>query len=204
MDIGDMLGRQGFRFIFVVFKHGARFHNEALDQACAYFNDSYPAKKMVALTALEYNTWKDKTAILEEKEAEENGIDIHAGMDETSRMLFNRPELVNEGYKTAVPFTVRRWDDFVQVTENKNWKGYYGSPRLASKERGEIIMKRLTHNLSELAIKIIGGFDHSKLQRVSDSKPNSSDIKLDSTIKRLSEDQDRQQNEWLRKKGIKD
>jgi creatinine amidohydrolase len=197
MDIGDMLGNQGFKFIFVVFKHGAALHNRALNQASDYFNDTYNGK-MVALTALQYDTWKGAMPKLTPEQLTENGIDIHSGMDETSRMLFNKPMLVDAGYKNALPFPVKSWEDFTAVTQSKEWQGYYGSPRLASAESGELIMNKFSHNLSELAINIIRGYDYTKLPKSGGRSTHLSDRNQDDTINKLAEEFESRQNAWIK------
>jgi creatinine amidohydrolase len=197
MDIADMLGRQGFKWIFVIFKHGDKEHNEVLNQACDYFAESYDGK-MVTLTALEYDTWKGKLPPLSPGQIAENGIDIHAGMDETSRMLFNFPSLVKSNYVNATPMPAQSWNDFPRLTESAAWKGYYGSPRLATKEYGQSIMNKFSHNLSELAIKIISGYDHRQLKKLGE-KTNAAER---GTVTSLTDEIDLKQKKWLKKKGI--
>jgi creatinine amidohydrolase len=204
MDIADMLGSQGFKWIFVVFKHGALSHNRALNQASDYFNDQYLGK-MVNLTAFQYDTWKVKSIQLTPEEMTENGIDLHAGRDETSRMLFNQPSLVNPKYKNAVPFPAQTMDDIIKITSSAAWQGYYGSPRLASVQFGKETMDKFTHNCTELAIKILNGFDYKSLIRVGDSDP--SDLatqKSELTTKELSTELESRQKNWMDKKGIKE
>jgi creatinine amidohydrolase len=196
MDIADMLGGQGFKWIFVVFKHGDSDHNLVLNQACDYFNDSYKGK-MITLTAVEYDTWQGRLPAQSSAQSLENGIDIHAGMDETSRMLFNVPTLVKSDYIKARPMPAHSWDDFPVLTRSADWQGYYGSPRLATKEFGEIIMNKFSHNLSELAIKIISGFDPASLPRVGERSKGTP-----GAIRELTSDIDIQQKRWLKAKGI--
>ena len=49
MDLATELGEQGFRWIFVVHLHGGSAHNQALNQASDYFEDTYKGH-MVNLT----------------------------------------------------------------------------------------------------------------------------------------------------------
>jgi creatinine amidohydrolase len=196
MDIADMLGAQGFKWIFIIFKHGDADHNQVLNQACDYFNDNYEGK-MIALTALEYDTWTGPVPTLTPEQAAENGLDIHAGMNETSRMLHNNPELVKENYTSAKPLPAKTWTDFPKLTQSVNWPGYYGSPRLATREYGEMIMNKLSHNLSDLALKIISGSDPRQFKKLGDEsiqRPRVSEL-----VKEI----DLRQQLWLKKNGIK-
>lgn len=98
MDLATELGEQGFRRIFVMHGHGAPFHNLMLDQAGDYFRDTYSGR-MVNLHGLEprpEQLSKLKLAPpnlnLSELENRENGsFDVHAGLDETSRLIFFAP-----------------------------------------------------------------------------------------------------------------
>lgn len=49
MDLATELGEQGFRWIFVVHLHGGAPHNQALNQASEYFEDTQKGN-MVNLT----------------------------------------------------------------------------------------------------------------------------------------------------------
>ena len=204
MDIGDMLAIQGFNWIFIVARHGAPLHSVVQNQACDYINENY-GTKMVSLSSLEYSTWRGEEVTLTENEKSENGIDIHAGMDETSRMLYVAPELVNPEFADATATTVTSWDDFENIINQKDWKGYFGSPRLASSEAGEILFKKRIHNYSELAIKIIEGFDFKSLPRLGEPFEKLPDgaKKGSQTIIQLSDELTQQQNDWMIKNGIK-
>ena len=205
MDIGDMLGEQGFKYIFIVFRHGAPLHNRTINEACDYFNENYQGS-MVALSGLIYNTWNGGEIELNEIEKKENGIDIHAGMRETSEMIYVRPELVDSNYVNAIPFTAQNPDDFLKITSSNNWQGYYGSPRLSNREVGELLYKITVHNYSDLAIKIIDGFDFKQLKRVGeplDSLPNAFK-ELDKTFINHLNALKEKQNKWLKENGIDD
>jgi creatinine amidohydrolase len=201
MDIGDMLGMQGFQYIFIIFKHGSTLHNRALLQACDYFSNTYQGK-MVPLSSIQYDSWKGQLPKLSHDELLENGIDIHAGLDETSRMLFNKPELVNASYKIASPYPIKGLDDLPKLTSSPEWKGYYGSPRLASKAFGEQIMNKFSHNLSELAIKIIHGFDYSKLPCTGSGPSNPADVEAERTVGALVDELTTKQKAWLKKNNL--
>jgi creatinine amidohydrolase/Fe(II)-dependent formamide hydrolase-like protein len=41
MDLATEFGEQGFRWVFIVHGHGSPDHNRMLDQAGAFFHDSY-------------------------------------------------------------------------------------------------------------------------------------------------------------------
>ena len=98
MDLVSEFGEAGFRYIFVFQGHGALAHQRALDQASDYFNDTYHGK-MVHLTGVEPPSRAMRNLRLSVAEQDENGLDVHAGMGETSEILFLRPDLVQQGYR---------------------------------------------------------------------------------------------------------
>ncbi len=204
MDLATQLGDQGFRRVFVVHGHGSPLHNQALDQAGDYFRDTFGGR-MVNLDGLEPKPTTDlpPSPILTEKEREENGLDIHAGMSELSRILYIRPDLVDSDYKTARPFSARSMESLVEIAKGDSWLGYFGSPRLATTSRGAQIYRRRSTQLIDLALKILDGLDERTVPRFADealSDPGEFAISLGS-IKRDEEIANRQRV-WLRKKKL--
>ncbi len=92
MDLATELGEQGFKNIFIVHGHGAPNHQRALDQASDFFNETYNGK-MVNLMGLNPVIMKWFEAPKTPEQQKEDGFTIHAGMSETSSMLFIAPHL---------------------------------------------------------------------------------------------------------------
>jgi creatinine amidohydrolase len=74
-----------------------------------------------------FSLWDGKKT---EAERKEDGLVIHAGMDETSMMLFIRPDLVDPNYKRARPQASDKMEDLTGIARSKDWLGYFGSPAL--------------------------------------------------------------------------
>jgi creatinine amidohydrolase/Fe(II)-dependent formamide hydrolase-like protein len=136
MDLATELGEQGFRYIFIIHGHGAPNHQRALDQAADYFNENYEGK-IVNLMGLSPNmmTWFE--APKTKQQAAEDGFTIHAGVAETSSMLYLAPHLVDSGYKNAVSFTGSSMEELTHIAQRPDWDGYFGSERLATAEFGK-------------------------------------------------------------------
>jgi creatinine amidohydrolase/Fe(II)-dependent formamide hydrolase-like protein len=90
MDLATELGEQGFRWVVVMHGHGAPHNNLALEQAGEFFRDTYGGR-MIHLIGLQLTKERLAKAGLiapppemTEGEEKENGLDIHAGFDETS------------------------------------------------------------------------------------------------------------------------
>jgi len=169
MDLAAELGEQGFHWVIVVNVHGAPPHNRALDQASDFFRDTYGGR-MVHLWGLVpvLGGWGRALGTLSDAERKEDGVSLHAGMDETSLLLHLRPDLVAPSYKEAPAVTGHSLRESFEVAKAVDWPGYLGSPRLASARLGEAIWKSFVAAAVEHAVKILDGVESEKFQRYAD------------------------------------
>lgn len=202
MDLASELGEQGFRWIFVMHGHGAPHHNLMLDQAGDYFRDVYKGK-MVNLVGLLPNRTQPEPILTAEARKENGLFDVHAGISETSSLLFLRRDLVPLTYLGAKPFTANNMSEAVQHAQADNWLGYIGSPRLANASYGARIMHYEANQLNALAIAILDGLDERTITRLSDVAYKDKAIAnvIAASEKHYAEI-GRQQLEWMKKKGI--
>ncbi len=210
MDLATELGEQGFRRIFVMHGHGSPFHNQMLDQAGDYFRDTYggrmvnlhglqPASEQ--LSKLKLTQSYPRTSAIEDKE---NGLlDVHAGLEETSRLLFLRPHLVNPLYNKLPPFAANTLPELFQTAKVPNWQGYIGSPRLATAAYGARLQQYRAAWNNALAIAILDGLDEREIPRYADFMLNDKTVlrELEGATKYETE-VERKQREWRKKKGI--
>jgi len=166
MDLASELGEQGFRWIFVVHNHGSPLHNLMLDQAGDYFHDTYGGT-MVNLPGLLVDAPEPAPARSAAVLREEGRFEVHAGMSETSRILFLRPDLVAPQYTAATPHTADSPADAVRIARTPDWAGYIGSPRLASAAYGAQEMRYRANLYNRTALAILDGMDPGKLPRQS-------------------------------------
>ncbi|HEY0039336.1 MAG TPA: creatininase family protein, partial [Flavisolibacter sp.] len=204
MDIATELGEQGFKYIFIIHGHGAPNHHRALDQAADYFNESYDGKmvNLMGLNPIIVNWFEAPKT--KEQEAED-GFTIHAGVAETSSMLYIVPHLVDNGYRNAVPFTGSSMEELVQIAQRSNWKGYFGSQRLATPEFGRQAWESNSRMFTQFVLDILDNkINADTVLRFSDySKGSPVDVVLDSLS--LQEERRRKEKQiiWLQKKGLK-
>jgi len=202
MDLATELGEQKFKWIFVVHGHGAPNHVRALDQAGDYFRDSYGGR-MVNLTGLlpVVAAWDGKKSDAQRKE---DGLPIHAGMDETSMMLALRPDLVNPAYKNAKPFASDKMEDLIQIAQSKDWLGYLGSPRLASREQYANGWQIAAKEAVNFGLKILDGLDDKTIPRFGDEMQKSPlDVALDKASLKHEAEIKIKQDDWLKKRKLK-
>ena len=98
MDWGSELGDQGFKNIFVVHIHGAPNHNQAIDQACDYFSETYKGR-MVNIWNLAFSYNEE---LRNEQEQKEDSFTVHAGIYETSILYYLKPDLKKTGWVISV------------------------------------------------------------------------------------------------------
>jgi pimeloyl-ACP methyl ester carboxylesterase/creatinine amidohydrolase/Fe(II)-dependent formamide hydrolase-like protein len=169
MDLAAELGEQGFRWIIIVSVHGAPTHNRALDQASDFFGDTYGGR-MVHLWGLVpvLGGWGRALTTLSDAEKKEEGVSLHAGMDETSLLLHLRPGLVSPAYREAPVVTGHSLRESFEVAKAADWPGYLGSPRLASARLGAAIWKSFVAAAVEHAVQILDGVGPERFQRYAD------------------------------------
>lgn len=157
VDLASELGEQGFKWIFVVHLHGAPSHHRALEEAGDYFHDTYGGR-MVHLYGLMPVLAAGAPGI-DAAQAAENGLDVHGGRTETSDVLFVRPDLVADGYRTAPSFPGADWDDLVRIARAPGWPGYFGAPRQASAAEGQARIQQRSKVAAEYMWRIVEGAD---------------------------------------------
>jgi len=199
MDLASGLGQDGFRTIFVVNRHGAPAHNKALLDAAQYFNDRFGGT-MAVLTSLIHEDGMKVPDHLTADQTSENGMDVHAGEEESSQMLFLRPDLVHDDLFDAAAFTAVLPEDLVKIAEQASWNGYFGSPRLATPSAGALIVNYRTGQTIDLALRILDGFDWRSLRTRADRTGMNPSFKTadDNNLVRAEEER-KEQEEWLRR-----
>ena len=202
MDLASELGEAGFRWLFVISGHGALRHQQAIDQASDFFTETYGGH-MVHLTGLVSPPPAAVNLNLTDEERQQNGFDVHAGMSETSQLLFLQPRLVSPAHRRARPQAGSTWRQLVDKGSEANWPGYFGSPALAEAWRGAALVRADAQALSDLAVRILDGFDWHTLQRRADAQLTDDAIKeyneaADQHAKGIAE----KQSTWLRRKGL--
>ncbi len=201
MDLSSALGDDGFRWIFVIHQHGSPAHNRAQLEAADHFRDTYHGV-MAPLTSYRYAAVSDRPSVWTSSESQENAGDVHGGAVETSRILFLRPELVHNDYRSAIAQTAPSDEDLVRVATAPNWPGYFGSPRLSRADAGAAIMRQLADDLTSLALRILDGFDPRTLPNRGDAGDGAFKV-LDSNLLNRSDSLETRESDWLRQRNLK-
>lgn len=211
MDLATELGEQGFRSVFVVHGHGAPYHNLMLDQSCEYFRDTYGGRMIHLRGLLPTPEQLSKLGLtppglnLSDAERKEiGGIDEHAGFDETSRLMFLRPDLVSPTYGGLEPRTANNFAEFFSAARVDKWPGYLSSPRLANASHGARLQQYRSARDSALALAILDGtLDERAIPRYSRMMTGDKQV-VDALAAsaRNERERERRQREWMRKNGV--
>ena len=195
MDLVSGLGEAGFRWIFAIDGHGPFINKRMTDEASEYFEDVYGGT-MVNLAGVIHPDPPAMARPLTDSEQKEDGLAVHAGLIETSWMIYLRPDLIDSEYKNAPAVTANGWEDYETLPNEEDWPGYFGSPRLARADIGADQMEAWARNAADLALRIIGGLDHRKLSRLADGR-NPAILRLDGLISDHAARIEQQQKNWM-------
>ena len=213
MDLATELGEQGFRSIFIFHGHGAPFHNLMIDQAGDYFRDTYGGRMIhirgllptaEQLAKLNLQKPPDMNVFSEAQKAEIGAMDEHAGFDETSRLMFLRPDLVSHVYKQLPPQTTNNPTEFFKVARESGWRGYLSSPRVANANFGALSQHYRSKRDNALAFAILDGkLDERDIPRYSKIMTGDKQVMTALAASAKNElERERKQREWLKKRGI--
>lgn len=169
MDLADQLGAAGFHWILVVHLHGAPLQNRMLDDAGDYFQDTYGGR-MVHLYGLlrVQEAWGRGVARLAPELARAEGRCPHVCIDETSVMLFLRPDLVDPAFRQASPLVGTSMAELRAVAQHPGWPGHFGTPAHATAEIGASVLEALSVEIVAAAQDVLDGHDERLGPRFSD------------------------------------
>jgi creatinine amidohydrolase len=171
-DIGGQIAQNGFKWIFVMNGHGGPPHNIAINEACDFVSETFNVT-MLHLTAL----FRADAAIqsqgrrIREKyfspaEITSFGMDVHAGVGETSAMLALRPDLVDSGYKRLPGRVGHNFGELREIALQPGWQGYLSSPAKANAAYGRAFEAWWVEDFTDLILRAIRGQNMFKLPRL--------------------------------------
>jgi Creatinine amidohydrolase len=93
------------------------------------------------------------------------GMDVHAGVGETSAILALRPELVHPSYKRLPTLIGRTREELLAIASVPGWQGYMSAPAKATAAYGRAIEAWWVDGLSDLILRAVGGENLLKAPR---------------------------------------
>jgi len=171
-DLGGQVAQNGFRWIFVMNGHGAPTHNIAINEACDFVSEAFGVT-MLHLTSLfradagiQASGARINARYFSAAELSSFGMDVHAGVSETSGMLAVRPDLVRSNYKTLPSRAGRSLDELREIATAPGWLGYLSSPARATAAHGRAVKAWWIDGFTDLILRAVGGenmFIHARV-----------------------------------------
>lgn len=94
------------------------------------------------------------------------GMDVHAGVGETSGLLAMRPDLVRSNYKALPSRAGRSLEELREIARTPGWQGYLSSPARATAAHGRAIEAWWIDGTTDLILRAVRGenlFLHPRL-----------------------------------------
>ena len=131
-------------------------------------------------------------------------MDEHAGFDETSRLLFVRPDLVDPSYAGLPSITVAGPSEFFAKARTSGWPGYLSAPRLASPTHGARLQQWRLHRDAALALAIADGrLDERDVPRYAQFMTGNADLMRALQPSDVNEmERAKKEAAWLKQKGF--
>jgi creatinine amidohydrolase len=162
-DVGAEVARNGFKWIVVLNGHGGPSHNVAINEACDFVSDTFSVT-MIHVTALfradaaiQAQGKKMNAAHYSAADLESFGMDVHAGVSETSAMLAARPDLVTPNYAALPSQSGRTFEELQEVASRREWQGYLSSPAKATAEYGRAVEAWWVEGSADLILRAVRG-----------------------------------------------
>ena len=134
-DIADSLRGEGFKYLVVLSWHGGNF---ILKPAVRYLNLDYPDFKVILVPEQVYGD-----AV---KEIFKTANDLHAGEQETSLLLYFKPDAVRGISGDYEPSVGREMLDYLPMLKISP-TGVWGAPSKASTSKGEEAFKAIVETV---------------------------------------------------------
>jgi len=170
-DVGAQVAQNGFKWIFVLTGHASPSHGIAVNDACDFVSESFNVS-MLHVSGLfradSVSQSRARTIALKHFAAADIasfGLDVHAGVGETSINLALRPLLVHRGYRTLPSQAGRTFEELQAIASSPGWQGYLSTPSKATAAYGRDIEAWWVDGLTELILRATRGENLLKAPR---------------------------------------
>jgi creatinine amidohydrolase len=205
-DIGAQVAQNGFKWIFVLTGHGPPHHNIAINDACDFVSEAFGVT-MLNVSALfradsSLQSLGSRIAAIHFSAADiaSFGLDVHAGVSETSAILARRPDLVDPGYTKLPALGGATLEEMWKVATSPGWPGYISSPARATAAYGRALEAWWVEGISDLIVRALHGESFATAPRF----PPSSHPALSGPLAKVLENErafDARLREWLDRRG---
>ena len=162
-DIGGQIAQNGFRWIFVLNGHGAPTQSVAINEACDFVSETFRVTMLHISglfkgdTAIQARGAQMNARFFRADELSSFGMDVHAGVAETSAILAVRPDLVRPLFKSLPSQAGGSLDELRQIATRPGWQGYLSSPAKATAAHGRAVEEWWIDGCTELMLRAVRG-----------------------------------------------
>ena len=173
-DIGAEIAQNGFNWIFVLTGHGAPTNSIAVNEACDFVSESFGVSMLHisglfrADPAMQSKGQRIAAQHFSPADITAFGLDVHAGVAETSGMLAIRPDLVPASYKKLPAVNGRTREDLQALARTPGWQGYLSSPARATAAYGREVEAWWIEGTGDLMVRAARGEHLSGAPRAND------------------------------------
>jgi creatinine amidohydrolase len=171
-DLGGQLAQNGFKWIFVLNGHGAPAHSVVINESCDFVSETFGVTMLHVSglfkgdEATQAHGQKTKTEHFSTAELSSFGMDVHAGVSETSAILAIRPDLVRPDYKTLPGQAGQSLEELRKIALTPGWQGYLSSPARATAAYGRAVEEWWIDGFTALILRAVRGENLRARQRV--------------------------------------
>jgi len=176
-DLGAQIAQNGFRWIFVMNGHGAPTQGIAINEACDFVSETYGVT-MLHLTglfradaAIQSSGEKISAKYFSAADLSSFGMDVHAGVSETSGILAVRPDLVAPNYRALPSQAGRSLAELQKIATAPGWQGYLSSPARATAAHGQAVEAWWIDGFTDLILRAVRGENMFVHARVPETLP---------------------------------
>ena len=173
-DIGAQVALNRFKWIFVLTGHGGPPHGVAVNEACDFVSETFGVSMLhvSGLFRADAAIQAKGNAIARKHFSAADlasfGLDVHAGVAETSAILSLRPDLVASSYKKLPARVGHTREELQAVAKAPGWQGYLSSPARATAAYGRDVEAWWIEGMSDLILRAAAGQNLSKAPRAHD------------------------------------
>lgn len=162
-DIGGQIAGNRFKWIFVMSGHGPPPHHLAVNQACDFVSDVFNVTMLnvsglfKADSSIQAQGGHLAARHFSRVELDSFGLDVHAGVGETSGLLAIRPDLVRSTYRTLPSYRAENFEELREIAQKPGWEGYFSSPARASAAYGRDVEAWWIGGMTDLILQAVRG-----------------------------------------------
>jgi creatinine amidohydrolase/Fe(II)-dependent formamide hydrolase-like protein len=162
-DIGGQIAQNRFKWIFVLNGHGAPTHHIAVNEAVDFVSETFSVTMLnvsglfTGDSAMQARGRAIAAMHFSPAQRASFGLDVHAGVSETSGILAIQPELVRPSYRSLRPNVGNAPLELRGVAKRSGWQGYFSSPGSATAAYGRDIEAWWIEGTSDLILAAVRG-----------------------------------------------